>query len=215
VAAAVLPLVTWLLGPRRGDRLPSPLVVFMAAAVSAVVDLAVRRTGQATRASADAEVLSNLSCDVLRGQYALTRLLDRLRETFGLTSVTLLERPPEVGLTPDRQRDPTRWRAAATVGALPCASPDEGDADIAVGEDLALVLRGRPLPASERRIVEAFAAQAAAALRQERLTKEAEKARPLVEVDRMRTALLNAVSHPVSASAWLCRAASPKRCTEP
>ena len=249
LAAALLPLVTWLLGPGRGDRLPSALVVFMAvvvaialagglypalaaavvgdlllnyyftppvlrwtiadprnilaivgfvlvaAGVSAVVDLAARRTGQAARASADAEVLFTLSGDVLRGQYALARLLDRLRETFALTSVTLLERPPGVGLTPDRQRDPARWRCVASVGEPPCASPDEGDAEIPVGEDLTLVLRGRTLQASERRVVEAFAAQAAAALRQERLAEEAEQARPVVEADRLRTALLNAVSH--------------------
>jgi K+-sensing histidine kinase KdpD len=57
------------------------------------------------------------------------------------------------------------------------------------------VLRGHPLDAADRRIVEAFAAQAVVALRQERLADEAEAARPLAEADRMRTALLAAVSH--------------------
>ncbi|MGH3337665.1 MAG: sensor histidine kinase, partial [Propionibacteriaceae bacterium] len=61
--------------------------------------------------------------------------------------------------------------------------------------ELALVLRGHPLDADDRRIVEAFAAQAALALRQERLAEEAAAARPLAEADRMRTALLAAVSH--------------------
>ncbi len=41
----------------------------------------------------------------------------------------------------------------------------------------------------------AFAAYAATALEQERLTAEAEAARPIAEADRMRTALLAAVSH--------------------
>ena len=41
----------------------------------------------------------------------------------------------------------------------------------------------------------AFAAYAAAALEQLRLTAEAEKAKPIAEADRMRTALLTAVSH--------------------
>ena len=49
--------------------------------------------------------------------------------------------------------------------------------------------------AHDRRIVEAFAAQAALALRQERLAEEATAARPLADADRMRTALLAAVSH--------------------
>ncbi|WP_345005305.1 sensor histidine kinase, partial [Streptosporangium album] len=42
---------------------------------------------------------------------------------------------------------------------------------------------------------EAFAAEAAVALRQDRLRQEAEQARPLAEADKMRTALLAAVSH--------------------
>ena len=51
------------------------------------------------------------------------------------------------------------------------------------------------MAAADRRILEAFAAQAAGALRQQRLVAEAERTRPLEEADRMRTALLSAVSH--------------------
>ncbi|MFD0890966.1 DUF4118 domain-containing protein, partial [Streptosporangium algeriense] len=69
--------------------------VLVAVMVSAVVDLAARRTREAARASADAEVLSTLAGHVLRGEAALASLLARLRETFGLTSVTLLERTGE------------------------------------------------------------------------------------------------------------------------
>jgi two-component system sensor histidine kinase KdpD len=56
-------------------------------------------------------------------------------------------------------------------------------------------LRGRVLPAEDRRVLGAFAAQVAAAYRQRELAQEAEAARPLAESDRQRTALLNAVSH--------------------
>jgi two-component system sensor histidine kinase KdpD len=53
-----------------------------------------------------------------------------------------------------------------------------------------------PVPsAADRRVLEAFAAQAAVALRQQRLEAEAGQVRPLAEADRMRTALLSAVSH--------------------
>ena len=173
------------------------LVVFVvvAVAVSAVVGLAARRTRDAARAGADAEVLFNLAGNVLRGEHALTDLLDRLRETFGQESVTLLEHRPGTPLTPARQRDPATWQVAATVGGKPCAAPGDGDTDIPVGEDLALVLRRRPLPAADRRILEAFAAQAAAALRQQRLAEEAERTRLLAEAGQVRTALLSAVSH--------------------
>jgi two-component system sensor histidine kinase KdpD len=84
---------------------------------------------------------------------------------------------------------------AACVGDPPCAAPGQGDVDVPVADDLALVLRGAPLLAEDRRIVEAFAAQAAVALRQERLAAQAAAARPLAEADKMRTALLAAVSH--------------------
>ena len=64
-----------------------------------------------------------------------------------------------------------------------------------VGDNLVLALRGRPLPATDRRVLGAFAAYAAAALEQGRLTAAAEAARPIAEADRVRTALLAAVSH--------------------
>jgi two-component system sensor histidine kinase KdpD len=173
------------------------LVIFLviAVAVSAVVDTAARRTREAARASADASTLATVAGSVLRGDRPLPALLERLRETFGLESVTLLERRAGAPPSPDRPHDPASWRIAATVGGEPCAAPGEGATDVPVDDDLALVLRGHPLPAADRRIVEAFAAQAALALRQERLAREAATARPLAEADKMRTALLAAVSH--------------------
>ncbi|WP_067794195.1 sensor histidine kinase [Actinomadura formosensis] len=159
--------------------------VLVAIGVSVVVDRAARRSREAARLGTEAEVLSTLAGDVLRGEHALGAVLGRLRETFALTSVTLLERPSADG----------DWRIVATVGGRPCASPGDGDAEIPVGDDLALAVRGRPMPAGDRRVLEAFALQAAGALRQQRLRAEAEKARPLEAADRMRTALLNAVSH--------------------
>jgi two-component system, OmpR family, sensor histidine kinase KdpD len=87
------PLHEWTIAERNNAL---ALVVFVAVAVmvSAVVDLAARRTSEAARASAEAETLSILAGDVLRGEAALPALLDRVRETFGLSSVALLERGP-------------------------------------------------------------------------------------------------------------------------
>jgi two-component system sensor histidine kinase KdpD len=169
--------------------------VLVAVAVSVVVDLAARRTREAARASADAEMVSNLAGSVLRGESTPVDLLERLRVAFGLDSATLLERRPDAPLTPGRQADPDCWRIVATVGGEPCCSPDEGAAEVAVDDDLTLVLRGRTPSAADQRVLEAFAAQAALALRQHRLAEEADQARPLAAADRMRTALLAAVSH--------------------
>ena len=179
----------------RENILALAVFVLVAAAVSAFVALAARRTRQAARASADATTLATVAGSVLRGARPLYALLERLKETFGLESVTLLEHRPAVPDGPDRRHDPAAWQVAACVGGAPCSAPSEGDVDVPVDETLTLVLKGRPLAAADRRIVEAFAAQAAVALRQERLAEQAAKARPLEEADRMRTTLLAAVSH--------------------
>jgi two-component system, OmpR family, sensor histidine kinase KdpD len=173
------------------------LAVFLVVAfsVSGLVDLAARRTREASRASADAQTLATVAGSVLRGARPLLALLERMRETFGLESVSLLERRPGAPRSPDRSRDPAAWQVAACVGEQPCATPGESTAEVPIDESLVLAVRGRPLAAADRRIVEAFAAQAAVALRQERLAEEAASARPLAEADKMRTALLAAVSH--------------------
>ncbi|MFB4319292.1 DUF4118 domain-containing protein [Actinomadura sp. 21ATH] len=157
--------------------------VAVAVAVSAVVDHSARRSRRAAELGAEAEVLFTLAGNVLRGEHALDVLLSRLRETLALVSATLLERADG------------RWQVVATAGGRPCTAPEEADTAVAAGEGLVLALRGRTLPAADRRVLEAFTAQAAAALRHRRLAAEAERAGPLEAADRMRTALLNAVSH--------------------
>jgi two-component system sensor histidine kinase KdpD len=173
------------------------LVAFLvvASAVSAVVDLAARRTREAARARAEAETLSTVAGSVLRGERPLQALLEQVRETFGLVSVTLLELKPDAAPGPEQRHDPGGWRIAASVGGQPCTAPGDCDVDVPIDGGLSLVLRGNPLQAGDRRVVEAFAAQAALALRQERLAAQAAAVGPLAEVDRLRTALLSAVSH--------------------
>ncbi|MGY0237095.1 DUF4118 domain-containing protein [Longispora urticae] len=193
------------------------LVVFLvvAVAVAVAVELAARRTTEAARARAEAQILSTVAGGVLRGDRPLTALLDQLLEAFNLRGVTLLERRPDTPPGPDRQRDPDAWRIVATVGGQPCGAPSEGDVDVVVDDTLSLVLTGHPLAASDQRIVEAFAAQAAVALRQERLAEQAATAAPLAEVDRLRTALLRAVSHDLrSPLASATAAVSSLRSTE-
>ncbi len=188
------PLHQWTIAERE-NILALTVFLLVAAAVSAVVDLAARRTSDAARARAEAETLSTLAGSVLRGSRPLPALLDQLRETFQLTGVTLLERRDDAPSGPNLQHDPAAWRVAAAVGDQPCLTPAQGDADVLVDDQVSLVLCGHPLAAADRRVVEAFAAQAAVALRQERLEERAAAVGPLAEVDRLRTALLSAVSH--------------------
>ena len=173
------------------------IIVYLAVAVavSATVDRAARRTREAASARAEAETLSTLAGSVLRGAKPLPALLDHLRETLGFTGVTLLELLPDTPPSPDRQHDPDAWRIVAAVGDQPCLTPGQGEAEVLIEDRISLVLRGHPLAAADRRTVQAFAAQAVLALRQERLSEQAATAGPLAEVDKMRTALLAAVSH--------------------
>ncbi|MDQ1621423.1 MAG: two-component system, OmpR family, sensor histidine kinase KdpD [Actinomycetota bacterium] len=175
------------------------LVVFVlvAALVSSVVDLAARRTRQAARATAESETLATLAGSILRGETALPALLERVREAFGLTSVTLLERTPHgpTGRGATARGPADEWTPVASAGADPCERPADADTEVPAGDTLLLALRGRSLHAEDQRIIGAFAAQAAAILERHRLAEVAAAAVPIAEGDRMRTALLAAVGH--------------------
>ncbi|GHE71477.1 sensor histidine kinase [Streptomyces spiralis] len=161
------------------------IFVSVAASVASVVGLASRRTHQAARLRAESEILSFLAGNVLRGETTLEALLDRVRETFGMESAALLERTGETA----------PWTCAGSVGPRPAGMPEEADVDVPVGDHMALSLRGRVLPAADRRVLAAFAAQAAVVLDRQRLRREADRAKQLAEGNRIRTALLAAVSH--------------------
>ncbi|WP_280690427.1 sensor histidine kinase KdpD [Kitasatospora sp. GAS204B] len=156
-------------------------------AVATLVDVAARRTHEAARSQTEAQTLSALAGTVLRAPTGegLAALLEQVRETFGQDAVALLERADEHA----------PWSCTASAGDNPPTRPDDGDVDVPVGEHLALVLSGRVLPAADRRLLGAFAAQASVLLERRRLAKEAAAARRQAEGNRIRTALLAAVSH--------------------
>ncbi|MEV5943976.1 ATP-binding protein [Streptomyces sp. NPDC051994] len=145
-------------------------VVFavVAGIVAAVVDRSLRLSRRSARATAEAETLSSLAGSIVRGDRAVPALLERTRETFGMESAELAEAPV----------------------------PDDGSiVQVPVGEQAHLVLRGRPLPSSERKVLTAFAAHVAVAVERARLAEAAAEVEPVKAADRMRTALLAAVSH--------------------
>jgi two-component system sensor histidine kinase KdpD len=125
---------------------------------------------------------------VLQGANPLAALLEQLRETFGLATVSLLERP-------SGQLDETGWQVAASVGQDPPSRPGEADLQVPVSDTVTLAATGPDPRPEDLRVLSAFAAQAATALERQRLTQQAEQAQDAVEADRMRTALLAAVSH--------------------
>ena len=176
----------------RGDNILALLIFLLVAVlVSRVVDVSARRSSLAARSSAEAETMSTLAGSLLRGEQALPALLDRVQETFGMRSVSLLERHDG----PSSQGGAGPWRVLASVGPDAPRRPADGDCSAEIDDRQLLVLRGHPLPAEDHRVLTAFASQVAVAYRQRELAEAARAVEPLAESERARTALLNAVSH--------------------
>lgn len=152
------------------------LYVLNATLVSYVVDQAARRSRAATRAKAESELLLSIAGNVLRGQSALQAFVSRTKEAFNLTGVRLVA-------------------GDAVLSAAGEPTPEEKHTDIPAGSRAVLELYGRDLAASERRLVAVIAAQIDAALEHSDLAETASEVGPLTESDRMRSALLSAVSH--------------------
>ncbi|MGH3186389.1 MAG: ATP-binding protein [Streptosporangiaceae bacterium] len=196
----IKPIHQWTIA-QANNVLALGVFVAVAVMVSAVVDIAARRTKQAARANAESELLATTAGSVLRGQQGLNALLDRVREAFGMDSVTLLEQDSPDGnpggdIAAGRARSMTgSWHVVASRGEPAVTRPEDADVEVPVADCLSLALRGRPLPASDRRVLGAFASYAAAALDQQRLAAQAQAAKPIAAADKMRTALLAAVSH--------------------
>ena len=180
------PIHQWTIA-EANNALALGVFVAVGLVVSWVVDIAARRTKQAARANAESELLVTTAGSILRGQGSLDALLDQTREAFGMRSASLLE---------CQGRGPTAdWAVVACSGEDPVRRPDDADVDLPITDTLSLALSGRPLPVGDRRVLGAFAAYAGVALDQQRLAAEAEAAKPIAAADKMRTALLAAVSH--------------------
>ncbi|WP_045558253.1 sensor histidine kinase [Streptomyces sp. FxanaA7] len=173
VTASLL-LNYWFVPPIGSFTLDDPnallaLGVFaaVAATVAAAVDRALRLSRRSARATAEAETMSSLAGSIVRGGTTIPALLERTRETFGMDSAELVAEPPD----------------AERVTAVPA------------GPGAHLVLRGRTLSSSERRVLAAFAAHVGSAVERARLAEAAAEVEPVKAADRMRTALLRAVGH--------------------
>lgn len=165
------------------------LLIFLVVAVlvSLVVDQAASRSRAAKRSASEAETLATVAGSIIRGENAVEALANRMRETFGMTSVTVTYHGATLYET--ASEDPTARERSAAVD-------DESRRTVVeLTNQGSVVLRGRDLQASDRRILDAFVSQIEAALLQRELVVAAQELRPLEEADRLRTALLAAVGH--------------------
>jgi two-component system, OmpR family, sensor histidine kinase KdpD len=154
------------------------LFVTVAVTVSSVVHLSAHRALQAARSSEEAAELLALAQTVLGGADTPAAVLDHLTGTRG-GRAELLERVGE------------QWVRVAASGTAP---PGAVTVRVQARPGLALVISAQSRQVTAR-LLDGFAAQAAAALDRDRLRTQAAQAEALAEGNRMRTALLAAVSH--------------------
>ena len=174
----------------NGDNIAAVVIFLLVAVlVSRVVDRSARRSALAARRGAEAETLAALAGSLLRGEHALSALLGRVQETFGMRGVSLLQRHG-----PD-PRDTIGWTVLAAVGTDAPTSSATADATADISAERILALVGHPLRADDQRLLTAFAAEVGAAYEQRRLADAARAVDVLTESERARTALLGAVSH--------------------
>jgi two-component system sensor histidine kinase KdpD len=181
----------WFVPPVRTFTIAQPenafaIVVFVlvGSVIASIVDISAARAQRASRNAAEASVLASLSAGVLRRQDGVRAVLEQARETFGMASAALFE-----------VRADGSTSVVEVSGENPPTSPERGDVSVDAGPGLTLALAGRPLAASDRRLLDAFAAQTGAVLERNRLAVRAADATRLRESDAVRTALLAAVSH--------------------
>lgn len=185
-ASAASLLLNWYFTPplhtftieRPENLLALLLFVTVAVAVSSVVHLAARRAVQADRNREEAESLLALAQTVLGGSDTPAAILDHLLQTFG-------------GYAELREQVSGSWVKIAASGKAPATS---ARTRVDLRDNLALEVTGQ-LSTMTPGLLAGFAAQAAAALDRERLRTQAAQAEALAEGNRMRTALLAAVSH--------------------
>ncbi|WP_216899949.1 sensor histidine kinase [Nocardia alni] len=155
------------------------VMAMVAVAVAALVDISKRRATLARNASRQAELLTLFAGAVLHGA-DLHGLLEHARETFGMRAVSLA----------------TEKDVVACVGDEPARRVRDADTAIESGDDRHwLLLNGHALTPGDRMVLGAVASQAAGLVRQRQLSDEAQAAAGVIETDRLRRALLSAVSH--------------------
>jgi len=152
------------------------MYVISAVLVSFVVDRSARRSRAARRAAAESGLLVGFAGSVLRGDDALQALLDRTREAFGFAGVRI------------RQGDDV----LAESGAV--AEPERTST---LGSGAVLEYAGAPDDPTQRRLLAVVERQIDAAVEHRSLTRTALDAERIAAVDRIRSAILAAVSHDV------------------
>lgn len=158
------------------------IFLFVAFLIASLVESSARRRREALRASKESSLLSMLASQIIRGDSGMAGLLDHTKKALGFNSLRLeynanrgkRQAIGDIGVSQDLTTTKFTWR---------------------INDTLKIAGDGRALDASDSRILEALASQLDLIWESEILAAKAGAATEISESDRMRTALLNAVSH--------------------
>lgn len=159
------------------------LLVFagVSSAVAVVVDLSARRSKEAARARSEAATLGDLTRGATAAEDTVVGLLEQALDVFQVRQAALYETASGDG-----------WRLVAAAGE---EAPDENENIEQIDASTRLVLTGRVLPASDRRLLGAFGSHLSAQLERRQLAASRREVMRLAESNTMRTSILRAVSH--------------------
>lgn len=163
------------------------LLVFagVSSAVAVVVDLSARRSKEAARARSEAATLGDLTRGASTAEDTVVGLLEQAVDVFQVRRAALY----------DSAANDDGWRLVAAAGEdSPLATGDNENIE-QIDATTRLVLTGRVLPASDRRLLGAFGSHLSAQLERRQLAASRREVMRLAESNTMRTSILRAVSH--------------------
>ncbi|WP_284988922.1 ATP-binding protein [Arthrobacter sp. efr-133-TYG-120] len=169
------------------------LLVFVgvSAAVAAVVDVSARRSKEAARARAEATTLGDLTRGASSAEDTVEGLLKQALDVFQMRGAALYR----AGAAGPGGGTAGGWRLVAKAGEAAPLPAGGGENTEQIDAGTRLVLSGRILPASDRRLLSAFGAHLSAQLERRQLAASRREVRRLAESNTMRTSILRAVSH--------------------
>jgi two-component system sensor histidine kinase KdpD len=205
------PIHTFTIADTR-DILALVMFLVTAGVVSALVDLASRRTAAANQARTDARTLARIAGRMVAPEGdPLPALLEELQFAFRLEAVAVLHSDADLQAPrpPGSPQFPSgTWSTVAAAGRQPPLDPDQAGLALPLTDHEILALRGPGLSAEDREVLAAFAAQLATVLEHDRLAAEASEADSSARVSELRSALLATVGRELTAPLSSIQAAS-------
>ncbi len=148
---------------------------------SVIVEVLERRSSQAERARAEAQILTKAAATVALTPADLKPVFDSLATIFDLASVALIHSASGIVLVESTRIDASGVRATSRL--------------FSVDDDHNLLVQGGDLDGEVESLLRAFSTQLARGLAGQRAERESARLRALDEAEELRTALLRTISH--------------------